>query len=111
MIDKKAAILVLGGGSWGTALASRLAIQNQLAVAIWARNEEVVTDINLRHENQYYLPECELSKNLSAFSNLEKVISSFLNEGHFSLKIILYLNSKYHPLIFVLNENLYPFSY
>ena len=90
MTDKKAAILVLGGGSWGTAFASRLSVENQLSVALWARNEKIVSDINLRHENQRYLPECELSKNLLAFSDLEKAISFLLNEGHASFKIIIF---------------------
>ena len=90
MTDKKAAILVLGGGSWGTAFASRLSVENQLSVALWARNEKVVSDINLRHDNQRYLPECELSKNLLAFSDLEKAISFLLNEGHASFKIIIF---------------------
>ncbi len=46
---------VLGGGAWGTALAAVLA-GNGAAVRLWAREPDVVADINSRHRNARYLP-------------------------------------------------------
>lgn len=59
---------VIGGGSWGTALASVLARQAH-EVRLWARDSEVVETINTRHENARYLPGIELPPSLEATTN------------------------------------------
>jgi glycerol-3-phosphate dehydrogenase (NAD(P)+) len=46
---------VIGGGAWGTALAAAAARAGR-RVVLWAREPEVVADINLRHENRAFLP-------------------------------------------------------
>jgi glycerol-3-phosphate dehydrogenase (NAD(P)+) len=46
---------VIGGGSWGTALASVLGA-NGHETAIWAHDPKVAEGINDRHENSKYLP-------------------------------------------------------
>lgn len=43
-------VTVLGGGAWGTALALHCARKGH-QVLMWAREEEVVTGINEKHEN------------------------------------------------------------
>lgn len=62
-------ISVLGGGAWGTALASMLA-DNKGDVVLWARNEETVKVINERHQNPNYLGEIALSEKLKATTDL-----------------------------------------
>lgn len=65
---------VLGAGSWGTALASVLAM-NGWEVAIWARRPEVADDINFRHRNERYLPGAALPPGLTAVTQPEEAIS------------------------------------
>jgi glycerol-3-phosphate dehydrogenase (NAD(P)+) len=62
---------VIGGGSWGTALANLLAQQGN-SVLLWAREEEVVRSINEDHENHTFLREISLSENLIATDSLEQ---------------------------------------
>ena len=45
---------VIGAGAWGTALAALVAGGDHKTV-IWAREAEVVADINERHENSLFL--------------------------------------------------------
>lgn len=60
---------VIGGGAWGTALAMMLA-QNHDRVLLWAREENVVNDINHNHRNQMFLPDSPLSPAISATSDI-----------------------------------------
>jgi len=46
---------VIGGGAWGTALATVLA-NNGYAVTIWSYEADVAASITERHENHKYLP-------------------------------------------------------
>jgi glycerol-3-phosphate dehydrogenase (NAD(P)+) len=46
---------VIGGGSWGTALASVLA-SNGHDTIVWAYDPEVAKALTERHENPKYLP-------------------------------------------------------
>jgi glycerol-3-phosphate dehydrogenase (NAD(P)+) len=62
-------VSVVGGGAWGTALASHCA-RAGLAVRLWAREPEVAQAINGRHENALFLPGVPLPKELVAFSRL-----------------------------------------
>ncbi len=64
-------ILVIGGGSWGTAFADYLA-RREKKVRIWVREKEVGAAINSTRENKVFLPGIELAKNLEACSDLEK---------------------------------------
>lgn len=58
-------IAVVGAGAWGTTLASLLAANGQ-AVTLWAREPEVVGDINDHHRNHLYLPDVDLAPGLVA---------------------------------------------
>ncbi len=56
-------ILVIGGGSWGTAL-SRLLIENGHKVFLWEYNEEIRKDIRSTGENRIFLPGIKLPEEL-----------------------------------------------
>ncbi len=66
-------IAVLGAGAWGTALASVLA-DNGHDVLLWAYEDDVVNDINLRHRNSRYLPNVILHQSIQATHDITKVI-------------------------------------
>ncbi|MEZ4465933.1 MAG: NAD(P)H-dependent glycerol-3-phosphate dehydrogenase [bacterium] len=64
---------VIGGGSWGTALATVLAEKGP--VRLWARSAEVVQGINADHQNPRYQTELKLPENLSASGELSEVLA------------------------------------
>lgn len=64
---------VIGGGSWGTALAKLLADKGY-EVKIWCYDNTLDEIINTKHENTMYLPDIELPKNLTATNDLEEVV-------------------------------------
>ena len=66
-------IAVLGGGSWGTALAKLLSDKGY-NVKIWVYEESVKEEINTKHENVTFLPNFRLSENLTAYNNIKEVI-------------------------------------
>ncbi len=63
---------VIGGGAWGTALA-QVAAANGEPVTMWAREHDVVTAINLAHENIVFLPGVPLSPSIRATSELAEL--------------------------------------
>lgn len=65
---------LLGGGSWGTTVAS-LTAKNANTI-LWARNQETVDEINEHHTNSKYLPGALLQKSLKASTNIEEVVST-----------------------------------
>ncbi|ROT97179.1 NAD(P)-dependent glycerol-3-phosphate dehydrogenase [Altererythrobacter sp. FM1] len=69
MTGKAAAIGVLGAGAWGTALAQMLASDGR-TVLLWAREEELVAEINRQHRNSVYLPSAQLSETIRATGDL-----------------------------------------
>lgn len=64
---------VLGGGSWGTALAILLA-KKGLSVDMWLRNREQVEDIIHHEENRKYLPNIKIPEELNIMSDMERTI-------------------------------------
>jgi glycerol-3-phosphate dehydrogenase (NAD(P)+) len=66
-IDK---ILVVGGGSWGTAFANYLARFGK-RVKLWVREKEVIASILTRRENTTFLPGIQLAANLDPVADLE----------------------------------------
>lgn len=64
---------VLGGGSWGTALAILLA-NKTYNVDIWVRNKEKSLEMNNIRENKRYLPDVKFPEGLNVISDLEKTI-------------------------------------
>ena len=69
MNDPKYPIGIIGGGAWGTALASVMA-QIHPQVLIWAREEDVVTAINETRENSVFLRGLKLPLNIQATGDL-----------------------------------------
>jgi glycerol-3-phosphate dehydrogenase (NAD(P)+) len=63
---------VIGGGAWGTALAQTLR-RAGLDVLLWAREAEVVVEINDQHTNSLFLPGVPLDPALRATSNLAEI--------------------------------------
>lgn len=60
---------VVGGGAWGTALAA-VAVRAGRDTVLWAREAEVVADINARHENRLFLPGIALPGALRASADM-----------------------------------------
>lgn len=73
MFDEQ--VLVVGAGSWGTALANLLAHKG-VPTSMWAREPEVVSSINTARENTMFLPGVRLSESLTATVELEGAIES-----------------------------------
>ncbi|MEI6206328.1 MAG: NAD(P)H-dependent glycerol-3-phosphate dehydrogenase [Desulfuromonadales bacterium] len=67
-------IAVIGGGSWGTALAGRLAAKGHDTL-LWAFEPELVNEINSRHTNSVYLSGIDLHPTLACTGNLEEAVS------------------------------------
>ncbi len=66
-------IAVIGGGSWGTALAGRLAA-NGSDTLLWAYEPELVAEINTHRTNSLYLPGINLHPALACTGDLEKAV-------------------------------------
>ena len=58
-------VTIIGGGAWGTALATVCHGAGR-EVAVWAREQDVVDSINLRHENPMFLPGVQLDPSIRA---------------------------------------------
>lgn len=63
-------VVVLGAGSWGTALSIVLAEKGHDCL-LWSHREDQAKEINQNHTNQKYLPEAHLPDNLQASSSLQ----------------------------------------
>ena len=65
-------VAVLGGGSWGTTVASLVARNTD--VTLWARNPDTVEEINSTHSNQKYLPDATLPDRLCATNDVSEAV-------------------------------------
>ena len=65
---------LLGGGSWGTTVAS-LTAKNAETI-IWARNQKTVDEINTHHTNQKYLPDAQLTPTLAASNSIKETVEN-----------------------------------
>ena len=63
---------LLGGGSWGTTVAS-LTAKNAETI-IWARNPKTVDEINTHHTNNKYLPNAKLTASLVASNSIKETV-------------------------------------
>ena len=66
-------VTVLGGGSFGTAVAN-IAAMNHHQVTLWMRSEKQADDIRLNRENSRYLPGYTLLDNLLPSLNLKAAV-------------------------------------
>ncbi len=64
--------MIVGAGSWGTAIASLLA--SSVPTVLWARNAALARQVNERHENAAYLPGVRLAEALEATSSLADAV-------------------------------------
>jgi glycerol-3-phosphate dehydrogenase (NAD(P)+) len=65
-------VTVLGGGSWGTTVASVIAPRH--STLLWARSAETAAEIDGNHTNEAYLPGFTLPEMLMATDDLEKAM-------------------------------------
>ena len=70
-MNKFSNVLVVGAGSWGTALSKILATNIDI-VFLYGRNLDVIHDISTYHKNYSYLPQTTLPKNIKATADLAK---------------------------------------
>jgi glycerol-3-phosphate dehydrogenase (NAD(P)+) len=63
---------IVGGGAWGTALGQTLR-QAGRDVVLWARERDVVAEINAEHRNTAFLPGVSLEPGLRATGDLAQV--------------------------------------
>jgi len=56
---------IIGAGAWGTALAHALA-SDGTEVLLWAREPDLVTEINTHHTNSLFLPSARLAESVRA---------------------------------------------
>lgn len=70
---EKNKIMILGGGSWGTALASLLA-KNKEEVFFWVRNKEQFKSIKETRENKKYLPNIKIPDRVKVVNSYREAI-------------------------------------
>jgi len=66
-------VAVIGGGAWGTALADLLARKGE-QVTLWAREADVVDNVNREHRNEMFLPGASLAPALRAEGDIAAAI-------------------------------------
>lgn len=66
-------VAVIGGGSWGTTMASLLA--DNTPTALWCRSSEVAKSINCDRRNPTFLGDLALSDRLCASTDLDETLS------------------------------------
>jgi glycerol-3-phosphate dehydrogenase (NAD(P)+) len=72
-MNENDSVAVVGGGSWGTALAYHLGMKG-IQVDLWVYEEEVARQIHDRHENSTYLPHVILPDNIRPSNNIKDVV-------------------------------------
>jgi glycerol-3-phosphate dehydrogenase (NAD(P)+) len=67
-------LAVIGGGAWGSALAS-VAARAGAEIVLWARDPKIVAAINERHENPLFLPGIALDRSIAATGDVVVAIA------------------------------------
>jgi glycerol-3-phosphate dehydrogenase (NAD(P)+) len=73
MAEEQMKVAVLGGGSFGTALAS-IAADNGAEVRQWLRDPDLAAQINREHRNGRYLPDYPINPAVVASNDMAEVI-------------------------------------
>lgn len=68
-------VSIIGGGAWGTALAQTLALGGK-SVVLWAREDNVIDDVNSRHVNRTFLPGVALEPAIRATGSLQEAAAA-----------------------------------
>jgi glycerol-3-phosphate dehydrogenase (NAD(P)+) len=71
-LSEASAVGVLGAGAWGTALAQMVASDGR-PVVLWARESELVEEINRAHRNSLFLPTANLAPTIRATGDLAEL--------------------------------------
>ena len=71
--DSSRKVAVLGGGAWGTALATVVARKGDQTV-VWCRRKELADQINATGRNEKYLPTARLPESLSATHDIDEAV-------------------------------------
>lgn len=66
--------VILGGGSFGIAMASLLA-RNNYCVTILVRKDEVARELNTNHRHPYYLADCDLPQSIFATADIKLALA------------------------------------
>lgn len=76
-------IAVMGAGSWGTAVATALAV-NGYDVCLWGRNADMMSEMQEIRENSKYLPGVKLADNITCISDAE----ASLNDADIAVYVV-----------------------
>ena len=68
-------ITVLGAGSWGTALAIRLAT-NHNTTCLWGHEAEFMVTLSRERQNRQYLPGFRFPENLAIETSLARAVEA-----------------------------------
>ena len=71
-VEMRIRAAILGGGSWGTTVASLVA--RNVPATIWARSAETVGEINAKHTNERYLPGARLTPEMRGNTSIEEAV-------------------------------------
>lgn len=71
---RRPSVTVLGGGSWGTTIASLTARNTE--TLLWARDSATADDINSQHRNSRYLDDLPLTESLRATADLAEAVAA-----------------------------------
>ena len=74
MNGPQAPVAIIGAGSWGTALAALLG-RAGVTVRLWARRPEMAQSLQLRRENQQYLPGVTLAESVIPCDDLAAALA------------------------------------
>lgn len=74
-MSKLSKVTVLGGGSFGTAIAN-IAAENGHDVTMWMRDQNRVDEILATRQNKRYMPDYRLSENLTPTCDLKTAVSN-----------------------------------
>ena len=85
-------IAVLGGGSFGTAIANMVA-ENNYSVTLWMRSEDSLQQIQTTGENSNYLPGYQLNKSLNLTTDLNQALQQ-VDVVFFAVLVLIILFSR-----------------
>jgi glycerol-3-phosphate dehydrogenase (NAD(P)+) len=73
-MSRQTCVAVIGGGSWGTTVASLVA--RNAPTILYTRRDDVAQEIEEEHRNSAYLPDEDLNPDLAATTDLERAAAS-----------------------------------
>ena len=68
-------VLVLGAGSWGTALALQLAVKTENQIWLWSHRADHCQQMQQDNENRRFLPDCPFPANLQVCESWQSALS------------------------------------